>query len=114
MYAPNPQALQALRRSGIELVLDVPHRDLQHLTIDAPAAAKWVRDNVLNYYPDVKFRIIAVGIEVNPNRGQPLAHLAPFVLLAMSKIYNAIASPRLKDEIKVLFRFFQKKIHTNL
>ncbi|KAE9463270.1 hypothetical protein C3L33_04823, partial [Rhododendron williamsianum] len=66
MYAPNPQALQALRGSGIELVLDdVPNRDLQRLAIDAPAAAKWVRDNVLNYYPDVKFQIIAVRNEVS-------------------------------------------------
>ncbi|KAI8573210.1 hypothetical protein RHMOL_Rhmol01G0260800 [Rhododendron molle] len=101
MYAPNPQVLQALRGSDIELVLDVPKRDLQHLAIDAPAAAKWVQDNVLNYYLDVKFQIIAIGNEVNPNHGQPTAHLAPFVLLAMSKIYDAIASTGLKDEIKV-------------
>lgn len=100
MYAPNPQALQALRGSNIELVLDVPNSDLQRLT-NADAAYKWVQDNVRNYYPDVKFRIIAVGNEVNPNSGQPTAPLAQYVLSAMSKIYDAIASAGLKDQIKV-------------
>ncbi|KAE9463271.1 hypothetical protein C3L33_04819, partial [Rhododendron williamsianum] len=97
MYDPNPQALQALRGSGIELVLDVPNNDLEGLANDAAAASKWVQDNVLNYNPDVKFRIIAVGNEVNPNSGS----LAPFVLPAMTKIYDAIASAGLKDQIKV-------------
>ncbi|KAF7154620.1 hypothetical protein RHSIM_Rhsim01G0193500 [Rhododendron simsii] len=100
IYAPNPQTLQALRGSGIELVLDVPNSDLEGLADDAAAARKWVQDNVLNYNPDVKFRIIAVGNEVNPNGGET-ARLAPFVLPAMSKIYDAIASAGLKDQIKV-------------
>ncbi|KAI8573215.1 hypothetical protein RHMOL_Rhmol01G0261300 [Rhododendron molle] len=99
-YYPVPQALQALRGSNIELILDVPNSDLERLANNAPAAAKWVQDNVLNYYPDVKFRIIAVGNEVNPN-GNETARLAPFVLPAMSKIYDAIASAGLKDQIKV-------------
>ncbi|KAG5566302.1 hypothetical protein RHGRI_002040 [Rhododendron griersonianum] len=98
-YYPVPQALQALRGSNIELILDVPNSNLERLANDAPAAAKWVQDNVLNYYPDVKFRIISVGNEVNPNGGET-ARLAPFVLLAMSKIYGAIASAGLKDQIK--------------
>ncbi|XP_058227069.1 glucan endo-1,3-beta-glucosidase, acidic-like isoform X2 [Rhododendron vialii] len=101
MYAPNPQALQALRGSGIELVLDVPNSDLEGLANDDGAAArKWVQDNVLNYNPDVKFRIIAVGNEVNPNSGET-TRLASFVLPAMTKIYDAIVSAGLKDQIKV-------------
>ncbi|KAF7154761.1 hypothetical protein RHSIM_Rhsim01G0193000 [Rhododendron simsii] len=83
-YSPVPQALQALKGSNIELILDVRNSDLERLANDAPAAAKWVQDSVLNYYPDVKFRIISVGNEVNPNSGET-ARLAPFVLLAMSE-----------------------------
>ncbi|KAF7153064.1 hypothetical protein RHSIM_Rhsim01G0193800 [Rhododendron simsii] len=100
MYAPNPQTLQALRGSNIELVLDVPNGDLQRLANSTAAASKWVQDNVLNYYPDVKFRIIAVGSEVDPNNGV-MARFAPLVLLAMSNVYNALASASLNDEIKV-------------
>ncbi|KAH7857514.1 hypothetical protein Vadar_013554 [Vaccinium darrowii] len=69
MYAPNAEALQALRGSNIELVLDVPNDDLQRLANDPAAASQWVQDNVGNYYPDVKIRIIAVGNEVNPKAG---------------------------------------------
>lgn len=96
MYGPNPKALQALRGSNIEFVLDVPNNDIQRLANDAAAASKWVKDNVLSYYPEVKFRIIAVGNEVHPD-----SPLAQYVLLAMSKIYDAIASAGLKDQIKV-------------
>ncbi|KAH7859256.1 hypothetical protein Vadar_033724 [Vaccinium darrowii] len=46
MYAPNAQALQALRGSNIELVLDVPNSDLQRLANDTAAASQWVQDNV--------------------------------------------------------------------
>ncbi|KAH7857986.1 hypothetical protein Vadar_018661 [Vaccinium darrowii] len=101
MYAPNPQALQALRGSDIELVLDVPNNDLQCLANAAAAAFQWVEDNVKNYYPGVKFRFIAVGNEVNPNPGEYTAPLAQYILLAMSKIYDALAYVGLKDQIKV-------------
>ncbi|KAI8573243.1 hypothetical protein RHMOL_Rhmol01G0263400 [Rhododendron molle] len=101
IYDPNPEVLQALRGSGIELILDVPNSDLEGLANDDGAAAsKWVQDNVLNYNPDVKFRIIAVGNEVDPNK-DATAQYVPFVLDAMSKIYDAIASAGLKDQIKV-------------
>ncbi|XP_058227316.1 glucan endo-1,3-beta-glucosidase-like [Rhododendron vialii] len=100
MYDPNPQTLQALKRSNIELVLDVPNSNLQSLANSTAAASKWIRDNVLNYYPDVKFRIIVVGNEVDPSK-DVMAHLVPLVLLAMSNVYDALASASLKDEIKV-------------
>ncbi|KAF7152296.1 hypothetical protein RHSIM_Rhsim01G0193200 [Rhododendron simsii] len=100
IYDPNPEALQALQGSGIELMLDVPNNDLEGLANDAAAASKWVQDNILNYNPDVKFRIIAVGNEVDPNNSAT-ARFIPFVLDAMSKIYDAIASAGLKDQIKV-------------
>ncbi|KAG5566315.1 hypothetical protein RHGRI_002049 [Rhododendron griersonianum] len=101
MYAPNPQTLQALRGSNIELLLGVPNEDLPHLANSTVAASKWVRDNVLNYYPDVKFRIIVVGNEIDLNSNSTDASLAPLVLHAMSNVYDALASASLKDEIKV-------------
>ncbi|KAA8549810.1 hypothetical protein F0562_001494 [Nyssa sinensis] len=98
IYDPNQATLQALRGSNIELILDVPTSDdlLQTLASDASAATQWVQNNVINYFPAVKFRYISVGNEVDPNSGT-----AQFVLPAMQNIYKAIAAAGLQDQIKV-------------
>ncbi|XP_034688163.1 glucan endo-1,3-beta-glucosidase-like [Vitis riparia] len=66
IYDPNSDTLQALKGSGIELILDVPNTSLQSLASDASAASTWVQNNVVNYASDVNFRYIAVGNEVLP------------------------------------------------
>ncbi|KAA8549798.1 hypothetical protein F0562_001482 [Nyssa sinensis] len=96
IYDPNQATLQALRGSNIELILDVPNSNLQTLTSDASAATQWVQNNVRNYFPDVKFRYISVGNEVDPNSGT--AQFVPFVLPAMQNIYKAIAAAGLQDQ----------------
>uniref|UniRef100_A0A5B7ARV8 Putative glucan endo-1,3-beta-glucosidase-like n=1 Tax=Davidia involucrata TaxID=16924 RepID=A0A5B7ARV8_DAVIN len=98
IYDPDQATLQALRGSNIELILDVPNRKLQDLASGASAATQWVQDNVRNY-PDVKFKYIAVGNEVDPNK--ETAQFVPFVLPAMQNIYSAIAAAGLQDQIKV-------------
>ncbi|KAA8549799.1 hypothetical protein F0562_001483 [Nyssa sinensis] len=99
IYDPNQATLQALRGSNIELILDVPNSDLQTLASDASAATQWVQNNVRNYFPDVKFRYISVGNEVDPNSGT--AQFVPFVLPAMQNIYNAIVAAGLQNQIRV-------------
>ena len=95
IYDPNPETLQALRGSNIELIVDIFKDNLQALTNDA-AAAKWVQTNIQAYLPDVKFRYISVGNEVRP--GDPETR---FVLPAIKSIQNAINSAKLQDQIKV-------------
>ncbi|KAG6679205.1 hypothetical protein I3842_14G119300 [Carya illinoinensis] len=95
IYEPNQPTLNALRGSNIELIIGIPNNNIQALT-DAAAATSWVQDNVKNYWPDVKFRYIAVGNEVHPNDA-----VAQFVLPAMQNISNAIAAAKLQDQIKV-------------
>nr|ABO87659.1 beta-1,3 glucanase [Brassica oleracea] len=65
MYGPNPNALNALRGSNIEFILDVPNGDLKRLADSQTEASTWVRDNVQKYN-DVRFRYVSVGNEVMP------------------------------------------------
>ncbi|KAJ4833831.1 Glucan endo-1,3-beta-glucosidase, basic vacuolar isoform [Turnera subulata] len=99
LYDPNQQALQALRGSNIEVMLGVPNSDLQSLS-NPSNANSWVQRNVLSFWPNVRFRYIAVGNEVSPVNGGT-AWLAQYVLPAIVNVYNAIRSAGLQNQIKV-------------
>ncbi|CAJ1963234.1 unnamed protein product [Sphenostylis stenocarpa] len=99
LYDPNQAALQALRNSGIELILGVPNSDLQGLATNADTARQWVQTNVLNYWPSVRIKYIAVGNEVSPVGGS--SWYAQYVLPAVQNVYQAIRAQGLHDQIKV-------------
>ncbi|KAK1279112.1 Glucan endo-1,3-beta-glucosidase [Acorus gramineus] len=94
LYSPDGGALNALRGSGIQVLLDVPNENLQNLASSPSAASDWVQTNVRAYSPDIKFRYIAVGNEVIPG------NLAQYVLGAMKNIKNALGND-LGGQIKV-------------
>lgn len=98
VYDPVPPVLDALRGSGIQVILDIPNPTLQSLN-DPVAADNWVQTFVKNYYPDVKFKYIAVGNEVLPST--PSGQFAGFVLPVMRNVYNSLAAAGLQEEIKV-------------
>ncbi|KAK7246295.1 hypothetical protein RIF29_41158 [Crotalaria pallida] len=100
LYDPNQAALEALRYSGIELMLGVPNSDLQSLATNNDNARQWVQRNVLNFWPSVKIKYIAVGNEVSPFNGGT-SWLAQYVLPAVQNIYQAIRAQGLHDQIKV-------------
>uniref|UniRef100_A0A2N9IQB0 glucan endo-1,3-beta-D-glucosidase n=1 Tax=Fagus sylvatica TaxID=28930 RepID=A0A2N9IQB0_FAGSY len=99
IYDPNQAVLQALRGSNIEVMIGVPNSDLQSLANPSNAQA-WVQRNVLNFWPSVRFRYIAVGNEVSPVNGGT-SGLAQFVLPALVNVFNAVRSAGLQDQIKV-------------
>ncbi|KAK1392242.1 Lichenase [Heracleum sosnowskyi] len=99
LYDPVQPALDALRGSNIEIILDVPNTQLQSLQ-DPAAAGTWVRNNIQNYLPGVRFRYIAVGNEVDPNNGGTSQYVN-LVLPAMRNVYNAIVAAGLQNQIKV-------------
>nr|AIT56226.1 beta-1,3 glucanase 1.2 [Musa AB Group] len=96
LYDPNQAALQALRNSNIQVLLDVPRSDVQSLASNPSAAGDWIRRNVVAYWPSVSFRYIAVGNELIPG-----SDLAQYILPAMRNIYNALSSAGLQNQIKV-------------
>lgn len=95
LYDPHPPTLDALCGSDIDLMLGVPDADLPNLADCQDNANSWVQGNITSY-PDVKFRYIAVGNEIEPE-----SPFAPFVLPAMQNIYNAICEAGHGDRIRV-------------
>ncbi|KAK9284027.1 hypothetical protein L1049_012286 [Liquidambar formosana] len=95
LYDPNPSALEALRGSGIQVLVGVRNEDIEELGNSYAAAENWVVTNIRPYWPDVHFRYIAVGNEVIPG------YYARFVLAAMQNLHNALGSGGLWHHIKV-------------
>ncbi|PUZ53051.1 hypothetical protein GQ55_5G022100 [Panicum hallii var. hallii] len=85
IYFPDRQALDALRGSGIGLILDTGNDVLAQLASSASSAASWVQSNVRPYYPAVNIKYIAVGNEVQGGAAQS-------ILPAMRNINGALAA----------------------
>ncbi|TMW88217.1 hypothetical protein EJD97_018898 [Solanum chilense] len=98
IYFPETNVFNALKGSNIEIILDVPNQDLEALATPSNANG-WIQDNIRNHFPDVKFKYIAVGNEVDPGRDS--GKYAQFVVPAMENIYNALSSAGLQNQIKV-------------
>ncbi|XP_052140176.1 glucan endo-1,3-beta-glucosidase GII-like [Oryza glaberrima] len=84
IYYPDKEALNALRNSGIGLILDVGDQ-LSYLAASSSNAAAWVRDNVKPYYPAVNIKYIAVGNEVEGGATNS-------ILPAIRNVNSALAS----------------------
>ncbi|KAK1551434.1 hypothetical protein Q3G72_035495, partial [Acer saccharum] len=66
LFDPNPAALNALRGSGIKVILGIGDEELPNLAASADAVMTWFSTNVDPYLNDVLFSVIAVGNEVIP------------------------------------------------
>nr|ADG56569.1 beta-1,3-glucanase [Phyllostachys edulis] len=85
IYFPDKQALDALRNSGISLILDVGNDKLGELAASPSNAASWVQSNVRPYYPAVNIKYIAVGNEVGGGSTQS-------ILQAMRNLNGALSA----------------------
>jgi exo-beta-1,3-glucanase (GH17 family) len=94
VYAPDTRVLDALRGSGIRLVLGVANEDLAALAANRASAASWVRANVKPYYPAVNITYIAVSDEVQGGAAQS-------ILPARRNLDAALAAAGLAGSIKV-------------
>ncbi|PUZ66239.1 hypothetical protein GQ55_3G291700 [Panicum hallii var. hallii] len=92
IYAPDQAALEAVGGTGIRVVVGAPNDVLSSLAASPAAAASWVRNNI-QAYPDVTFRCVCVGNEVEGGAAQDLVP-------AMENVRAALAAAGL-DGIKV-------------
>ncbi|KAJ3705775.1 hypothetical protein LUZ61_009480 [Rhynchospora tenuis] len=93
IYFPHPDTLNALKGTGIDLMMDVPNDVIPSIANDASAAARWVQNNILAY-DGVSFKYIVVGNEISGDA-------AKNILPAMSKIWDAICSAGRWNQIQV-------------
>jgi len=85
IYAPDSRVMEALRGSGIGLILGVVNQDIGNLAGCPSRAATWVQTNVQPYYPAVNILYIAVGNEVQGGATQS-------ILPAMRNLAAALAA----------------------
>ncbi|KAH6825229.1 hypothetical protein C2S53_020592 [Perilla frutescens var. hirtella] len=95
LYDPDGPTLRSLAGTNISLTMGVSHPDLRDLANCPAAATAWVRRYILRF-PNVKFRSIIVGNEIDP-----ASELGPFVFPAMQNIYRAIGAAGLGGKIRV-------------
>ncbi|XP_030476078.1 probable glucan endo-1,3-beta-glucosidase BG4 [Syzygium oleosum] len=86
LYDPNPDVLNALRGSGIDVTLGIKNQDLPSIASSADAAKTWFDTNVQPYVSDINFQYITAGNEVVPG------DLAQYVLLAMQNLQTTISN----------------------
>ncbi|WOH06429.1 hypothetical protein DCAR_0625856 [Daucus carota subsp. sativus] len=108
LYSPDRNALQALRNSGIEVILGVPNDHLHWVASDQRNAHEWVQGNVIDY-SNVNFRFIAVGNGITPFHSQN-ARFAQFLLPAMQNIRNALSAFGLQNRIRVSTAIDQSEV----
>ncbi|OVA15429.1 Glycoside hydrolase [Macleaya cordata] len=89
LFAPNPDVLNALQGSGIELILGTLNQDIPILGTDPSFAQNWINTNIVPYAKNVNFRCIGVGNEVIPS------DLAVHVLSAMENLNAALKAAEL-------------------
>ncbi|EAY77211.1 hypothetical protein OsI_05182 [Oryza sativa Indica Group] len=95
IYYPDKEALDALRGSGIAIIVDVGDSGaVANLASNPSAAGDWVRDNVEAYWPSVIIRYITVGNEL------PAGDMG-LILPAMQNVHKALVSAGLSSSIKV-------------
>ncbi|TXG61646.1 hypothetical protein EZV62_013009 [Acer yangbiense] len=96
LFDPNPAALNALRGSGISVILGIRNEDLPNLAASPDAVTAWLATNVEPYIKDnnLTIRIITVGNEIIPGP------YAQNILPVMQSLQNILLSKNL-NAIKV-------------
>ncbi|EAZ14804.1 hypothetical protein OsJ_04731 [Oryza sativa Japonica Group] len=101
IYLPDVEAMNALRGTGIGLIVGVANDILIDLAANPASAASWVDANVKPFVPAVNIKYIAVGNEIS---GEPTQNILPVMqninaALAAASITGVKASTAVKLDV---------------
>ncbi|KAL2924937.1 Glucan endo-1 3-beta-glucosidase 5 [Bienertia sinuspersici] len=101
LFEPDPYALKALGKSGIEVMIGIPNDLLAPLSKDVSAAESWVSKNLSSYVSShgVNVRYVAVGNE--PFLKTLNGTYDAMTLPALQNIQSALIKAGLANQVKV-------------
>ncbi|XP_021715925.1 glucan endo-1,3-beta-glucosidase 5-like [Chenopodium quinoa] len=101
LFEPDPYALKALGKSGIEVMIGIPNDLLAPLSSDMKAAENWVAKNLSTYVSShgVNVRYVAVGNE--PFLKTLNGTYDAMTLPALQNIQSALIKAGLANQVKV-------------
>ncbi|KMZ67487.1 Beta-1,3-endoglucanase, family GH17 [Zostera marina] len=96
IYNTDGATLNSLKGSNIEVIMEVAEVDIINIAKYKKAAKGWVKYNVINFWPAVKFKYISVGNELILNNS-----IEKYILQAIKNIEAALSIAGVGGMIKV-------------
>ncbi|XP_014503962.1 glucan endo-1,3-beta-glucosidase 4 [Vigna radiata var. radiata] len=97
LYDANEHMLQALSKTGIEVIVGVTDEEILGIGESASVAAAWISKNVAAYMPFTNITAISVGSEVLTL----VPKVAPVLVPAMNHLHKALVASNLNFRVKI-------------
>ncbi|CAH9067686.1 unnamed protein product [Cuscuta epithymum] len=98
LYGSDPSIIKALANTGIGIMIGLANADIPAMATDPGFSERWIRSNVLPFYPESIITTINVGNEILYSGDRSLiAQLLP----AMQNLQNALNSASIGGKVKV-------------
>ncbi|KAJ0971231.1 hypothetical protein J5N97_019190 [Dioscorea zingiberensis] len=100
IYDADHNVLQALKGSGIDVIVCIPNENLIDFSVNEERALEWIKVNVQPFLPDTHIRGIAVGNEILGGDGDQ--SIAEALVGAFKNVYSSLDRLQLAGSIEVL------------
>jgi hypothetical protein len=100
IFDTNPDILRGFANTNITVTVTVGNGDIPAL-VDANAASRWVANNIEQFYPQTRIKLIAVGNEILfTGNKEWISHLVPCI----KSLHQALVRAGIND-VKVRYFF---------
>ncbi|KAL2933047.1 putative glucan endo-1 3-beta-glucosidase A6, partial [Bienertia sinuspersici] len=90
LYNPNPEILNALNGTNIQVSIMVPNEIITNISTNQTMANEWVHTNLVAYYPHTLIRYLLVGNEILSFMGEDDKKVWHALVPAMRKLQYAL------------------------